>query len=727
MKITTKYLENLRIQAAFDDFKIIADQPIRYKGDGSAPGPFDYFLASSVMCAAYFVKVYCNARNIATDDIEITQDNIVDPENRYKQNFHLKIKFPPGISEKDKKGILASMERCSVKRVIQNEIDFIIEPVDEFEVSNSLSEFLNNSTETLIPGKDKSLEETLKDMFNIFTDIGIDLEIASWRNPIPHIWSVHIRDAKSPMCFTNGKGSTKEAALCSALGEYLERLATNYFYADYYLGDDLQDAPFIHYPNEKWFISHDGNWPKGLMDEYILNIYNQEGELKPYHLYDINSGNKSRGICALPFTRISDEKEVHIPVNLIGNLFVSNGMSAGNSKYEARVQALSEILERAVRTKIITEEISLPDIPEDILSKYPTIIKAMNIIKDKGYPLIVKDASLGGVFPVINITILNPQGGNVYASWGAHPNMFVAIERTLTELLQGRSFESLADLPKPSFSEEAYLEHNNLVEHFIDAAGVMPWKFFSSKSDFDFTSWNFKGSTEEEYSYLLNLFVELQKEIYIADFDDLGGYACRVLVPDFSEIYQKEDLIWDNNNQALDYRDSILKIHFQSKKQLLSILNFFEEKQLDDYMPISELIGVSFEETTPWGQLDVGSLKCFINLKLGYFEEAKFICDNIANFNDMIPERAKFFTLLGLCLEIHNNPELNIEDYENIYSKLYSKELLNTVQEHLKGNLFFWDLPETNGNFKNNDKHLALIESYKKIHKKRSRLVNGKL
>ena len=119
MKITTKYLENLRIQAAFDDFKIIADQPIRYKGDGSAPGPFDYFLASSVMCAAYFVKVYCNARNIATDDIEITQDNIVDPENRYKQNFHLKIKFPPGISEKDKKYLRRTAFRQAAYRNIK--------------------------------------------------------------------------------------------------------------------------------------------------------------------------------------------------------------------------------------------------------------------------------------------------------------------------------------------------------------------------------------------------------------------------------------------------------------------------------------------------------------------------------------------------------------------------------------------------------------------------------
>jgi hypothetical protein len=45
MEIKVNFLDKLRLEAKFDDFTVIADQPIRYKGDGSAPGPFDYFLA----------------------------------------------------------------------------------------------------------------------------------------------------------------------------------------------------------------------------------------------------------------------------------------------------------------------------------------------------------------------------------------------------------------------------------------------------------------------------------------------------------------------------------------------------------------------------------------------------------------------------------------------------------------------------------------------------------
>ena len=53
MEIKVNFLDKLRLEAKFDDFTVIADQPIRYKGDGSAPGPFDYFLASSALCADY--------------------------------------------------------------------------------------------------------------------------------------------------------------------------------------------------------------------------------------------------------------------------------------------------------------------------------------------------------------------------------------------------------------------------------------------------------------------------------------------------------------------------------------------------------------------------------------------------------------------------------------------------------------------------------------------------
>ena len=390
-------------------------------------------------------------RNIPTNDIKVVQDNIVDPENRYKQTFKISVEIPSYISKKDQDGILASIDRCTVKKTIQNGVDFIIEAKEVLgkQQNAAFNEFKNKESRTLIKGKDSSLEETINKMTSILDDLVIKIEISSWRNPVPNVWSVHIRDADSPMNYTNGKGASKESALCSALGEYLERISNNYFYADYYLGEKISKEDFVHYPSEKWFpIPEDDSIPEGLMDSYLREVYNPTGELSATQLIDTNSGNIERGICALPYIRQSDKSTAYIPVNLIGNLFVSNGMSAGNTKYEARVQCLSEIFERAVKNKVITEEISLPDVPKSVIEKYPSILAGIESLEKKGFPIVVKDASLGGIYPVLNVTLLNPKTGGVFSSFGAHPSFEIALERSLTELLQCRSFEGLNDMPR---------------------------------------------------------------------------------------------------------------------------------------------------------------------------------------------------------------------------------------------------------------------------------------
>ncbi|OYY80578.1 MAG: OsmC domain/YcaO domain-containing protein, partial [Methylophilales bacterium 16-45-9] len=368
---------------------------------------------------------------------------------------------------------------------------------------------------------------------------------------IPNVWSLHIRDAHSPMCFTNGKGSTKESALASALGEYIERLSNNHFYAGAFWGEDIANAAFVHYPNERWFKpGRKDALPKEILDEYTLEIYNPDGELRGSHLIDTNSGNTERGICALPFVRQSDGEIVYFPSNLVENLFVSNGMSAGNTLVEAQVQCLSEIFERAVKREILEGEISLPDVPQEVLAKYPSIMAGIQSLEEQGFPVLVKDASLGGVYPVMCVTLMNPRTGGVFASFGAHPSLEVALERSLTELLQGRSLEGLNDLPQPTFASEAVTEPNNFVEHFIDSSGIVSWRFFSAKSDYEFVEWDFSGQGEdsnaEEAATLFGILHAMGKEAYVAVYDQLGATACRILVPGYSEIYPIEDLIWDN-------------------------------------------------------------------------------------------------------------------------------------------------------------------------------------
>ena len=72
-----------------------------------------------------------------------------------------------------------------------------------------------------------------------------------------------ITDRDCPLLFSNGKGSSQLAARASALGEFIERLSTNYFWSHYYLGKEFADDRYTHHPEERWFAveENDDTWP----------------------------------------------------------------------------------------------------------------------------------------------------------------------------------------------------------------------------------------------------------------------------------------------------------------------------------------------------------------------------------------------------------------------------------------------------------------------------------
>ncbi len=727
MEIKVNFLDKLRLEAKFDDFTVVADQPIRYKGDGSAPGPFDYFLASSALCAAYFVKLYCVTRNIPTENIRLSQNNIVDPENRYQQIFKIQVELPPDIQEVDRRGILNSIERCTVKKVVQAGPEFVIEEVANLDADAQSLLTLQPHTDnpTFIPGKDLPLEQTIANMSSLLAGLGIKIEIASWRNIIPHVWSLHIRDAHSPMCFTNGKGSTKESALASALGEYIERLSNNHFYAGAFWGDDIANADFVHYPNERWFKPGKKDaLPAEILDAYCLSIYNPDGELRGSHLIDTNSGNTQRGICALPYVRQSDGEVVYFPTNLIENLFVSNGMSAGNTLAEAQVQCLSEIFERAVKRDILEGEICLPDVPAEVLAQYPSIVAGIQGLEEQGFPVLVKDASLGGIYPVMCVTLMNPRTGGVFASFGAHPSFEVALERSLTELLQGRSFEGLNDLPPPTFESHAVTEPNNFVEHFIDSSGIVSWRFFSAKADYDFVAWDFSAQGDnanaQEAASLFGILKDMGKEVYTAVHDQLGAIACRILVPGYSEIYPVEDLIWDNTNKALLFREDILNLHRLDDAALSALLTRLDNNELDDYSDIATLIGIDFDENTVWGQLTVLELKLLIQLALKQLEDAQELVGAFLQYNDNTVERGLFYQALHAVLEVMHDPDLELADYEVNFRRMFGDARMDAVIGSVNGTVRFFGLTPTSMKLEGLDRHHRLLDSYKKLHQARA-------
>ncbi len=575
-------------------------------------------------------------------------------------------------------------------------------------------------SQTFIPGKDAALEDSIASFQQKLTQLGFNIEEASWLNPVPNVWSVHIRDKDCPLCFTNGKGATKKAALASALGEYFERLSTNYFFSDFWLGADIAEGEFVHYPNEKWFpLTDDDAVPEGLLDARLRQFYDPEGELCGSELVDLQSNNSERGICALPFIRQSDKTPVYIPVNIIANLYASNGMSAGNTQNEARVQGLSEVFERYVKNRIISERISLPKIPHEVLARYPAVIEAITTLEKEGFPIFSFDASLGGQFPVICVVLFNPQNGTCFASFGAHPDFGVALERTVTELLQGRSLKDLDVFNPPSFDDEEVGDHTNLETHFIDSSGLISWDLFKKDADYPFVDWDFSGSTEEEFHTLMSLCQQCDAEVYIMDYDHLGVYACRILVPGLSDIYPAEDLQLANNIMGVHWRDTILSLPTShgTKEEYLSLIGQFDEDGLDDFTRIREMIGIAPGKDNGWSHLRVGELKSMLALAGGDLEQALVWVEWTQDFNASLftPARQNYYRCLHNLLLLREEHDREPAQYMEAFSRMYGEETLQAALNAIKGKQPFYGLQPIDPSLANLPVHQSLLAAYEKL------------
>ena len=129
------------------------------------------------------------------------------------------------------------------------------------------------------------------------------------------------------------------------------------------------------------------------------------------------------------------------------------------------------------------------------------------------------DASLGGKFPVVCVVLFNQRNASCYAAFGSHPIFEVALERTLTELMQGRSFSDSDNFEEPTFDLEQTSDCENLISHFVDSTGVLPpIEMFKNIPDFSFVSWDFTGSTHDQYKALRYMVDKLGFDVYVRSY-----------------------------------------------------------------------------------------------------------------------------------------------------------------------------------------------------------------
>ena len=530
--------------------------------------------------------------------------------------------------------------------------------------------------------KDATLEESLSKMKNILNEVGCETNFSQSKNPLENCFSVNLSSVEAPRhIYSNGKGIINDASVASALGEYIERLQTNNFFIDFHLPNRK------YYPDEVAF-EFGGEY----LNTELKEIYNPTNELTDEDLVDFNSDYSDK-VVSLPFVKNSTKEKVYIPINILSNLYVSNGLATGNTPLEAQVQALSEIFERYAKIEIIKNGYALPSFTQEVIESFPRVHKDVEALKSLGYIVEVLDASLGGKFPVTAISFINPNTSTLFVSFGAHPILEVSLERTMTELMQGRSIDNLDSFETPTFDMSMVADSFNLESHFVDSNGKLGFGFLSSKKSFALSESSYAGnSTKDEHAFLVDIVKSMNKEIYLREYDYLGFYSCQMIVPSISEVYSIEDLIYNNKNNGKRIRDMVLNFKKYDPQDVM-----IEIEQLEDSLNMEKYIGVIFEEN-----FNLLEFKAQILLELGEIDEALEIFEYSENkLGRLIAELARMEEM-----------ELDFSNYEDALYNVFTKEKVFKALKILDGDEAFINI-ELHQDYKN------MLNLYDKLEKKK--------
>ncbi len=360
-------------------------------------------------------------------------------------------------------------------------------------------------------------------MYSFLRSIGITARIEDMQTR-RGVWTLRLV-TNTPFC-SFGKGFSYEEALDSATGEMCERILLGNFYEDYALDDIYPEA-------------------KALLDPSIQRWYDISN-LQQSDLIDFSSS--SFDILSQPF----DYKNttIYLPINLIQNLYASNGMAAHTDKKLAFEGALLEVVERYVKFYVIKNALALPPISHPLNDELIQLY----------------DASLDGRYPVI--AALYKEDENVLLSFGAHLKREVAIKKAYSELVQGLQ----GHFGQILLDKEAVADWENLERHFIDLSGDIHQNFFG-EPDYKARPWRF-----ENLDFFDDMLIRYRK----------GGplHAYHIIVPGISEIYPFDDLLYANKNEGKFYRHKVL--HYEP--------SFDEDLAEVAHKELGSFIGIPFQE-----------------------------------------------------------------------------------------------------------------------------------
>ena len=119
MNMQIRFPGGKKVQAVYDDMTVLTDQPVIDGGSGSAPSPFDLFLASIGTCAGYYVLSFCQKNNIPTEQIKLTAQFLRNPATHLVENITIDVQVPKEFPEKYKSAVIKAAGLCTVKRHLE--------------------------------------------------------------------------------------------------------------------------------------------------------------------------------------------------------------------------------------------------------------------------------------------------------------------------------------------------------------------------------------------------------------------------------------------------------------------------------------------------------------------------------------------------------------------------------------------------------------------------------
>jgi putative redox protein len=124
MELKISFPGGARVDASFDGFTVMTDQPPMGGGEGSAPSPFNVFLASIGTCAGIYVLGFCKQRGLPTEGIQILERIHRDPTSGMVGTIDLEIQVPPSFPEKYYESLVRSAQLCAVKKHLEHPPSF---------------------------------------------------------------------------------------------------------------------------------------------------------------------------------------------------------------------------------------------------------------------------------------------------------------------------------------------------------------------------------------------------------------------------------------------------------------------------------------------------------------------------------------------------------------------------------------------------------------------------